>query len=55
MSQFLPQYIYNDKDLPTRYAYTALLLFDADATTWHWDWTNIKYSDAQFDITDIEL
>lgn len=53
MQDFLPKYVEHDLKLPTQYSYKFGFL--ADFLTWHYKWTNIKYSKPTFDIRDIKF
>jgi len=49
----LPKYIEHDLKLPTEYSYKIGFL--TEFFTWHYHWTNIKYSQPTFDIKDIKF
>lgn len=56
MAKFLPHYVDDDYELPTELEYKVGLgrmLFGF----FNWDvlWTNIKYTDSDFDIKDIKF
>ena len=53
MQEFLPKYVEHDMNLPDHYQYQ--FGFIADVFTWHYKWTDIKYSKPNFDINDIKI
>lgn len=56
MSAFLPKYLENDMVFPDHYSYKLGFLQQyIDWFTWTFKWTDIKYTDANFDIQDIKF
>jgi hypothetical protein len=57
MQDFLPNYIEHDFGLPTEYDYQVGLEAGplTDFLTWKYHWTDIKYTDANFDFRDVKL
>lgn len=53
MSEFLPQYVNTDLNLPTEYHYEFGLFLEI--LSYQVDWTNITYTDIDLDIADIKL
>ena len=53
MEQFLPKYVNHDLDLPTEYHYEFGMFLDI--LTWKVDWTNITYTQATLDISDVKF
>lgn len=53
MSDFLPEYVNADLNLPTEYHYEFGLFLDI--LSYQVDWTNITYSNIDLDVDDIKL
>ena len=53
MEFFLPHYLNVDANLPQEYHYEFGTFFDL--VRWEFDWTDIKYSQADLDIKDVEI
>lgn len=53
MQKFLPYYLNVDINLPTHYQYHVNMFLDF--LSWDIRWTNIEYTKADLDITDIKL
>lgn len=53
MEYFLPHYINVDAKLPDHYHYGFGMFFDL--IRWEFDWTNIRYSQADLDISGVNI
>ena len=52
MQEFLPNYVQHDIGLPKTAEY-AIRPWDISWLSWEWNWTDITYSQPNFDIKDI--
>jgi hypothetical protein len=53
MEKFLPHYVDADLNLPKEYKFD--IEFFLDILSWHYKWTNIKYSNINMDIRDVKI